>query len=82
MNALWDMRDADFSSVTTAEVHSLVEMVKKYWGQTGKSKSALTVASDFDYGMTRMYEILMTVNTSSNIMVFKNYDEAEKWLKE
>jgi hypothetical protein len=82
MDALWDMRDADFSAVTTDEIYSFVNMVKSYWGQTGQGKSAIVVESVFDYGMTRMYEIILTLNTSSNIMVFKDYDEAQKWLKE
>ena len=81
MNALWDLRDADFSSVTTAEVRSLIEMVKEHWGQGGKSKAALIVTRDFDYGLSRMYEILMSGSTSDNIMVFRKYDEAEKWLE-
>jgi len=81
MNALWDLRDADFSSVTTAEVRSLIEMVKEYWGQGGKNKAALIVSRDLDYGLSRMYEILMSGSSSGNIMVFRKYDEAEKWLE-
>ncbi len=54
MNALWDLREADFSSVTSAEVESLMEMVKEHWGQGGKSKAALIVSKDLDYGLSRM----------------------------
>jgi hypothetical protein len=83
MNALWDLRTADFSKVTTDAVHSFVDIVKKYWGQEGKNKkAALVVSSDFDYGIARMYEIPLSLGTSGDIMVFKDYDEAEKWLGE
>jgi hypothetical protein len=80
MNALWDLRSADFSEVKSDEVHALVDLGKIYWGLSGESKSALVVESDFEYGLTRMYEILMTVSRSDNVMVFKEYNQAEKWL--
>ena len=83
MNALWDMRDADFTAVKMVEVHTFVDMVKKYWGQPSQNnKAALIVTRDFDYGMSRMYEIQLSLGTSGNIMVFKDYDKAEKWLEE
>lgn len=83
MNALWDLRDADFTSITADSVHSFVEIVKKYWGRNNQNnKAALIVSSDFDYGIARMYEIPLSMGTSGNIMVFKDYEEAESWLAE
>ena len=80
MNVLWDLWDADFSSVTSEEVKSLTRMVEKHWGQGRKSKAALIVSGDLDYGLSRMYEILLSGSSPNNVMVFRNYDEAEKWL--
>ena len=82
MNALWDLKDADFSSVTSSDIDSIVGLAKKLWGQGGKRKVALVVTKELDYGLSRMYEILMSEVTSDNIMVFKDYDKAEKWLGE
>lgn len=81
MNALWDLKDADFSSVTPSEVHSLVGLVKNFWRQSGKRKAALIVTKNSDYGLSRMYEILLS-EVTDNVMVFKDYDKAEKWLYE
>jgi len=36
---------------------------------------------DLDYGLSRMYEILMSGVISSSITVFREYDEAKKWLE-
>ena len=82
MNSLWDLRDADFSSVTSKQVHSAMEMVKKNWSQEGTVRAALLVSKDLDYGLSRMYAILMDGATSGKVMVFRNYDEAVKWIKE
>ncbi len=81
MNSLWDLRFADFSAVKPDAVRALVDLVKQYWGKEKQSKSALVVQSDFEYGLSRMYEILMTLSNSGNVTVFRNYNEAEKWLK-
>jgi hypothetical protein len=81
MNSLWDLRDADFSSVTPAEVQSFVEMVKVHWGKGGKSKAALIVSRDLAFGLSRMYELLMSGTTSGAIMVFKEHEKAEEWLE-
>jgi hypothetical protein len=83
MNSLWDLREADFSAVTSDEVQSFVTIVKKYFGQEGQdNKAAIIVSSNFEYGIARMYEIPLSLGTSGNITVFKNYDDAENWLEE
>lgn len=82
MNVLWDLTNADFSSVTSEEVASLAGMIEKYWGQGKKSKAALIVKGDLGYGLSRMYEILLTGSSPNNVCVFRDYDEAEGWLEE
>jgi hypothetical protein len=34
-----------------------------------------------DFGLSRMYEMQMSDGSSNNVMVFKEYKEAEKWLE-
>lgn len=82
MNSLWDLRGADFFSVTSAEVQSLIEMVKEQWGKGGTNRAALVVTKEVGYGLSRMYEIIMSGVSSSNVRVFREYDEAVKWLEE
>jgi hypothetical protein len=82
MDVLWDLRDADFSSVRSEDVASLTGMVEKFWGQGGKAKAALIVSGDLDFGLSRMYEMLLTGSSPEKVMVFRDYDEAKNWLNE
>lgn len=82
MNSLWDLRDADFSEVKPHEIRTLMEMVKGHWGQNGSARSALLVTKDLDFGLARMYEMLMDGGTAGSVMVFRDHDEAVEWLEE
>ena len=81
MNVFWDLRKADFSSISSEEVRSFMGFVSKQWGTGGKSKAALVVSSDFEFGMSRMYQIMMDGATSSDIAIFRNVDEANEWIE-
>ena len=80
MNVIWDLREADFSSISSKEVKSLMEYVGKRWGKSGNNKAALIVSQDLDYGMSRMYQILMEGVTPSQISIFKDINEAKEWM--
>jgi hypothetical protein len=82
MNVIWDLGEADFSAVASSDVRTVMELVGKKWGVEGKSKAALVVSKEVDFGLTRMYEILMSGATSSKVMVFKNMEKAREWLAE
>ena len=77
---VWDLGEADFSAVSSSDVRAVKELVGKYWGVGGQSKAALVVSRELDFGLTRMYEILMSGATTSKVMVFKNLKEAYEWL--
>ena len=78
-DVLWDLRDAKFTSVSPADVQRVSDFVAGHWG-VGKSKAALIVSRDFEFGMTRMYEILLESRTSAQVRVFRDLDEALKWI--
>ena len=40
------------------------------------------VTKELDYGLSRMYEIMINGVSQSNAMVFRDYDEAMDWLCE
>ena len=82
MSVIWDLGEADFSAVSSSDVRSVMDLVGKYWGVGGKSKAALVVAKEVGFGLTRMYEILMSSATTSKVMVFKTMDEARKWMND
>ena len=81
MSVFWDLQAADFSSVTSEDVRSFMAYAGKIWGKGGKSKAALVVSGDLDFGMTRMYQIMMEGATSSAIEVFKDKNKAKQWIE-
>ena len=80
LNVFWDLREADFSSVSSEEVRSFMNYVSIKWGKSGKNKAALIVSQDLAFGMSRMYQMLMENSTPSQIAIFKDIDEAKKWI--
>jgi len=81
MSVLWDIRKSDLSSFTSAQIQEIKNLVKKQWGTGGMSRAAIVVSRDIDYGLTRMYELISSEETKSEIRVFREYPEAVQWLK-
>ena len=82
MNVFWDLQNADSSAVSSDDVYTLQKYVSNKWGQGGYSRAALVVSREVDFGMSRMYQIMMEGNNPSKIKVFKDFHEAEQWLAE
>ncbi len=80
MNALWDIREANSSLVTKEDVTVLIDFLVKQWGHNAKNKMALVAARDLEYGMSRMYQIMLEGQTTSKVAIFKNMQEAEDWI--
>jgi len=82
IDVFWDLRLADFSSVTVEEIHSFMSFVGEHWGKEGKAKAAIVAPDDLGFGLSRMYEMLMDSETSSDIRVFRDFDQAKEWISE
>jgi hypothetical protein len=80
MNVFWDLQEADFSAVSGDDVRTFMAYVGKIRGQGGESRAALVVSNDLDFGLSRMYQILMEGATSSAVEVFKDKDKAKQWI--
>ena len=81
MNSLWDLRGAEFLSMTSSELEKLANFVVGHWGTGGKSRAALVVSRDFEFGLSRMYEIFVESRMSGEVEVFRDLDEALAWVK-
>ena len=81
MNVMWDLRGATITSMSSAEIQRLSDFVAGRWGPGGKSRAALVVSRDFEFGLTRMYEIFLESRMSVQVQVFRDLDEAMKWIK-
>lgn len=81
MNVLWDMREAKMSSVSSSDVEQLSNFVAGRWGTGGRSRAALVVSRDFEFGISRMYEIFLESRSATQVQVFRDFDEALLWIK-
>ena len=80
-SSLWDLRKATTQHVSAAEVQSIAALVKKHWAGSEAARSALVVSTDLDYGMARMYEMLMEGEIGPRVKVFRDMEEAKAWLE-
>jgi len=79
-NKLSDLRKADVLNVTSETLHHLSSFVASYYAGKGvQPKTAVIAPKDLAYGLARMYE-LTSGNSPEIVMVFRNPNEAIKWL--
>jgi hypothetical protein len=81
MNVLWDLREANVPSMTSADIERISELVSKHWGKGGSSRAALVVSQDFEFGLSRMYQVFIESRISTQLKVFRNLEEALTWIK-
>jgi len=80
MGRLWDFRDADLSSLESETVIEMVQYSIKFPSGINDVKVAFVTSRDFEYGLSRMFELSSESKTPIN--VFRSMDEAEKWMME
>lgn len=78
---LVDLRDADISTVSVEAVETIIENVKNIWSDTGKNRAALVVSDTVGYGVSRMFQSMMSGATVGEVRVFKDMDEALIWIE-
>lgn len=79
MNALWDLRQADFSHIMPEDVRALMHVVTSNWVRPGKCRCAILVASEIEYGVARIYESQFGRNAPCLIKVFLDMRDALPW---
>jgi hypothetical protein len=79
--ALWDFTKAT-GEFPTEDIRHLADFVGRLVGDDGRSKVAIVVPSDFEFGMARMYETILSGQASKSIMFFQDVEEAKSWLDE
>ena len=81
MNVLWDLRGVEgIASLAAEQLHKIVNLVSKKWGTSGKSKAALVVAKQVDFGLARVYEQELESRSPSKVRVFKDIKKAIQWI--
>lgn len=79
--ALWDFVKAT-GDLPTEDVRHIADFVSRLVGNKGSGKVAIVVAGDFEVGMVRMYETILSGQSSKSIMIFQDMGEAKRWLNE
>jgi len=77
--AVWDLTGATID-FPTEEVRHLADFVGKLAGDNAPGKVALLVSSDLDEGVVQMYETILSGQSSKPITVFRDMEEATRWL--
>ncbi len=78
MGRLWDFRDADLSSLKSETIVEMAQYSLRFPPGINDVKVAFLVSRDFEYGLSRMFQ--MSSESKTPIQVFRVMDEAEKWM--
>jgi hypothetical protein len=75
--AVWDLR-AGRAVMSSEEIRRFADHVRANRPE-GHGRAAVVAHDDLSFGIARMYE-LMTAETPVDVQVFRNVDEATRWL--
>ena len=83
LNALVDLFKADFTESSNQTIRQVAQYFENILNahNTGNLKTAIYAPRDFPYGLARVYEA-MTAMAPLYVRVFRDLQEAEKWLEE
>jgi len=77
------MSDTTDVQFTSQEVEAIASFRPRYEARRASGKTAILGRKDILFGLSRMFEIQSSVKqVPHSIMVFRNKDEAFKWLDE
>ena len=82
---LWDMSDATANSISHIEIREIVGLIRMSRKGRKGGKTAIVAASDVDFGLSRMLQILLESPEELHqvwLEVFRSKDEAVQWLNE
>lgn len=81
MNVLWDFRATEeIAKVSLSELNKIITLVGRKWGKQGVSRAALVVSRRVDFGLARLYEQSVEVQSNSKIKVFTDIKKAVSWI--
>ena len=75
-----DYRLADLSNLTTDSVTGIVEYIMTITKKSDVNRIAHIVSRTVDFGMIRMWEIMMSERAPFDFRVFYSMDEALAWI--
>ena len=79
ISTIWDLRKLDFADIDSKLAH-YVKQIRSSFKLRANAKIAYVVSSQLGYGLMRMFQVL--TETEEYSLVFYEYDEAEKWIRD
>ncbi|MCG8337435.1 MAG: hypothetical protein MJE63_23275 [Proteobacteria bacterium] len=79
MYRLWDLSEADLSTIDNASLESLAKVSADYSPEMDRTKVAVVAPQDLEFGMMRVYERI-SERKDYLFSPFRTLAEAEKWL--
>jgi hypothetical protein len=80
-HSLWDFRDCT-ANLSSDEMRRIVDLEQTDQKGPGAGKVALVVGKTLDFGLARMYHMLSEQKVDRPLMVFRDYEDALKWIEE
>ena len=77
---LWDLREADLSQLTRAELRVVARRVRTLDLSLAESRVAVVVSRDVDFGVVRMFELTEADSLSGAIRAFRDITRAHAWV--
>ena len=81
IHSLWDMREAEFSSVSQAEIREMACFARVHWAEKHRYKIAVLITGDFRFGLSRMFEQFIGPSAYGKIRSFRDLQLALDWIE-
>ena len=80
-HSLWDMREADFSSVSQADIKEMAHFARVNWAEKRRHRIAVVISGDFRFGLSRMFEQFIGPPAHGRIRSFRDLQLALDWIE-
>lgn len=77
---LWDLREADLSQLTRAELRIVARRVRALDLSLPESRAGVVVSRDVDFGVVRMFELTEAESLPGVVRAFRDFTRAQAWL--
>ncbi|MBN2431540.1 MAG: STAS/SEC14 domain-containing protein [Acidobacteria bacterium] len=81
-DVLFDCRPADFRDLSSNDIRSIVGYLARNAGLIPDNRHAIVVSQQLQFGMMRMFQLLVDDNPNFTCQVFYDEAEARRWLDE
>lgn len=79
-DVLFDHRHLDFGDAGLAALRVALEHHSAHDADIGDGRAAIVMAEDADFGIGRQFAAIAEDRVSANLQVFREREEAERWL--